>query len=74
MNTFHTVAEVAPGGVLILENLPFSPGERVAVTIAQNQAYPAMRAYAEQLAEASADIVNETDRHITERLLRETEW
>jgi hypothetical protein len=74
MNTFQIEAEVAPGGVLILEHLPFLPGERVAVTIAQTPVFPAMRAYAEQLADYSAEIVNETDRHITERLLRETAW
>jgi hypothetical protein len=34
INAYPIEAEVAPGGVLILEHLPFLPGERVAVTIA----------------------------------------
>lgn len=74
MKTFQTEAEVAPGGVLVLRELPFASGERVAVTIAPCPVLPAMRAYAEQMSDASGQFVEETEPHVTERLLRETQW
>ena len=74
MKTFQTEAEVAAGGMLVLRELPFATGERVAVTVAARPAFPAMRSYAEQMAAGSGQFVEETELHVNERLLRETEW
>jgi hypothetical protein len=74
MKTFQTEAEVAAGGVLVLQELPFAAGERVAVTIASPSLFSEMRGYAEKMAEASGELVEETQAHVAERLLRETEW
>ncbi len=74
MKTFHTEAEVAPGGVVVLRELPFATGERVAVTVAPCAVFPAMRSYAEQMSHASGEFVEETEPHVTERLLREARW
>jgi len=74
MKTFQTDAEIAAGGLLILRELPFAAGERVAVTITSAAPQEAMRSYAERMAENSADFLRETQDHVTERLLRETEW
>jgi hypothetical protein len=74
MKTFQTDAEIAAGGLLILRELPFAAGERVAVTITSPAPQEAMRSYAERMAENSADFLRETQDHVTERLLRETEW
>lgn len=74
MKTFQTEAEIAPGGVLVLRELPFVSGERVAISIAPCAVLPAMRAYAEQMSDASGQFVEETEPHVTERLLRETQW
>ena len=74
MKTFQTEGEVTTGGTLVLRELPFAAGERVSVTIATPAVFPAMRSYAEQLAEASGQFVEESASHVTERLLRKTEW
>jgi hypothetical protein len=74
MKTFQTEAEIAPGGVLVLHELPFEPGERVAVTIASPPPFSEMRAYAERMAASSGEFLKETASHISDRLLRETEW
>ena len=74
MKTFQTEAEVAAGGTLVLHELPFAAGERVSVTIAAPAVFPTMRSYAEEMANASGQFVEETASHTTERLLRETEW
>jgi hypothetical protein len=71
VKTFQTEAE---DGVLVLRQLPFAAGERVAVTIASPPTFQAMRAYAEGLADHSGEFAAETEPHVTERLLRETEW
>jgi hypothetical protein len=73
MKTFQTEADVAPGGVLFLRELPFVAGERVAVTISSRSVFCEMRSYAEQMAEASGEFIDESKDHIAERLLRETE-
>jgi hypothetical protein len=74
MKTVKTEGEIAAGGTLLLEKLPFREGERVLVTIALPATFSTMRAYAEKMAGESAQLVSETDEHTTERLLRETEW
>ena len=74
MKTFQTEAEVAAGGVLVLRELPFAVGERVAVTVASRASYIEMRSYAERMAAHSAQFVEETGSHVADRLLRETEW
>jgi hypothetical protein len=73
MKTFQTEVEIAPGGVLVLRELPFAAGERVAVTVASSPLFSEMRLYAERMAEASADLI-ETHNQIAERLLEETVW
>jgi hypothetical protein len=74
MKTFQTEAEIAPGGELVLHDLPFAAGERVAVTIAAHSKFQAMRDYAEQMAGQSGEFVEETEAHVIERLLQDTEW
>jgi hypothetical protein len=74
MKTFQTEGEVTAGGTLVLHELPFAAGERVSVTIAAPAAFSAMKTYAEQMADASGQFVKETAQHVTDHLLRETEW
>jgi hypothetical protein len=74
MKTVKTEAEISRGGTLLLEKLPFDEGERVLVTIVTPSASSEMRAYAEKMAPHSREFVAESNEHITERLLRETEW
>ena len=74
MKTFQAEAEVAAGATLALHEWPFAAGERVSGTIAAPAVFPAMRSYAEEMANASGQFVEETASHTTERLLRETEW
>jgi hypothetical protein len=77
MKSFQTEAEIAPGGLLVLRELPFAAGERVAVTVASPGSFAEMRRYAEKMAEFSGEFVDGvggTGDHISERLLRETEW
>ena len=74
MKTFQTDAELSDGGMLVLHELPFAAGERVSVTIAAPSIFPAMRSYAERMADVSGQFIEETVPHVTERLLRETEW
>jgi hypothetical protein len=74
MKTFQLETEIAPDAVLILHELPFAPGERVAVAVSSPSAFSEMRSYAERLGAASGEFVKETDDHVTERLLRETAW
>ena len=73
MKTFRTEAQVADGGTLVLHELPFATGERVSVIIATPAVIPAMRNYAEQMADVSGQFVEETSPHVAERLLRETQ-
>jgi len=74
MKTFQTETEIAAGGLLILHDLPFPPGERVAVTIASPTLFTEMREYAERMASGSEEFVEESENHTVERLLRDTEW
>ena len=74
MKLFQTEAQIAADGTLALHQLPFAPGERVAVTVASTNTFAEMRSYAERLAESSDQFIRETDIHVTERLLRETQW
>jgi hypothetical protein len=74
VKTFQTEAEIAPGGLLVLRELPFSAGERVAVTIESPDVFSEMRTYAERMAANSADFTRESEAHISQRLLRETAW
>ena len=74
MKTFQTKAEIASGGSLVLHELPFAPGERVAVTIASPPPFSEMRTYAERMAASSDEFLKETGNHVADRLLRDTEW
>jgi hypothetical protein len=74
MKMFQTEACITANGTLEINKLPFAPGERVAITVMPADAFPEMRSYAERLAEASSEFIDETDAHVTERLLRETSW
>ncbi len=74
MKTFEIEAEVAAGGVLVLRELPFAAGERVAVTIAAPDTFSAMRTYADSMADESGQFLAEAEAHTTGRLLRETTW
>jgi hypothetical protein len=74
MKMFQIEAQIAADRTLVLHELPFAPGERVAVTVTPTNAFAEMRSYAERLAESSDQFIGETDSHVTERLLRETQW
>lgn len=74
MKWFETEVEVAADGSVVLDHLPFSPGDSVSVRVAPADQFAAMREYANRLGEASGEFAPESEAHITERLLRETEW
>jgi hypothetical protein len=74
MKTFETEVEIGPGGLLVLRELPFAAGERVAVTVASPETFEKMREYAENMAEFSGEFAEGAGDHAAERLLRETEW
>lgn len=46
----------------------------MAVTVAARPVFQAMRAYAESLGQQSQQFVAETEDHVVQRLLRDTEW